>query len=181
MKLHQRVKQAENLFLYFFLYSVIGWLYEVFLEVVVYRTGFTNRGFLFGPYLPVYGCGALLFLLFLYPLAKRKLVLGNVNVTPFLIFLGCALVATIVELITSYGLDLLNLKLWDYSKYAWNFQGRIALNPSVRFGLGGLLFLYGLQPLFERLSTKLSPVVRHCTALLLSSTIIIDFLLHICK
>jgi len=40
-------------FMYFMMYAVIGWLYEVFLEVVVYRWGFSNRGVLFGPYLPV--------------------------------------------------------------------------------------------------------------------------------
>ena len=49
-------------FLYFFCYSVIGWCYEVFLEVVIYRWGFSNRGVLFGPYCPVYGFGALIFL-----------------------------------------------------------------------------------------------------------------------
>lgn len=40
-------------FICFMLYSVFGWLYEVFLEVVVYQWGFTNRGVLFGPYCPV--------------------------------------------------------------------------------------------------------------------------------
>ena len=42
----------QRYFLYFLLYSVLGWIYEVFLEVVVYRWGFTNRGVLFGPYCP---------------------------------------------------------------------------------------------------------------------------------
>ena len=51
-------KKGQALFLYFMAYAVIGWIYEVFLEVVVYRWGFSNRGFLFGPYLPVYGFGA---------------------------------------------------------------------------------------------------------------------------
>ena len=55
--------KLRQLFFYFVLYSVIGWCYEVFLEVVVYQWGFTNRGFLFGPYCPVYGFGAVLFIL----------------------------------------------------------------------------------------------------------------------
>ena len=57
------VRRFQEIYLYFFLYCVIGWLYEVFLEVVVYRWGFSNRGILFGPYLPIYGIGALVFLL----------------------------------------------------------------------------------------------------------------------
>ena len=51
--------KAERYFLCFLSYSVLGWLYEVFLEVVVYRWGFSNRGVLFGPYCPIYGVGAL--------------------------------------------------------------------------------------------------------------------------
>lgn len=50
-------------FLYFLLYSFVGWVYEIFLEVVVYRWGYSDRGVLFGPYCPVYGVGALVFLL----------------------------------------------------------------------------------------------------------------------
>ena len=53
---------AARYYLFFVLYSVIGWLYEVFLEVVVYRWGFSNRGVLFGPYCVIYGAGALIIL-----------------------------------------------------------------------------------------------------------------------
>ena len=49
MKLNIQKKFAEY-YLYFMMYSIIGWIYEVFLEVVVYRWGFSNRGVLFGPY-----------------------------------------------------------------------------------------------------------------------------------
>ena len=40
--------------------------------------------------------------------------------------------------------------MWDYTRFAFNFQGRIALNPSIRFGIGGMVILYLLQPLFEK-------------------------------
>ena len=56
----------------FVMYAIVGWIYETILEVIIYRTGFSNRGFLFGPYLPVYGVGALLFLVMLYPIKKEK-------------------------------------------------------------------------------------------------------------
>ena len=48
------MKKVQDYFLYFVFYSIIGWIYEVFLEVVVYRWGFSNRGALFGPYCIVY-------------------------------------------------------------------------------------------------------------------------------
>ena len=44
-----RTEALQALFLYFLLYSVIGWIYEVFLEVVVYRWGYADRGVLLGP------------------------------------------------------------------------------------------------------------------------------------
>mgnify|MGYP003462043171 FL=1 len=56
--------------IWFLMYSFIGWFYEVFLEVVVYRWGFSNRGVLLGPYCPVYGFGAMAFIFLIYPLLK---------------------------------------------------------------------------------------------------------------
>ena len=70
-----------------------------------------------------------------------------------LVFLLCLLIATSLELATSYILEAITGSWpWQtYVDYKINFQGRIALSPSVRFGLGGVLFLYVLQPLFEEL------------------------------
>ncbi|MFQ9437055.1 MAG: putative ABC transporter permease [Ruminococcus callidus] len=52
--MQSKLQTIEKLFLYFLMAAIIGWCYEVFLEVVVYRWGFQNRGVLFGPYCPVY-------------------------------------------------------------------------------------------------------------------------------
>ena len=65
-------KKQFNYLFYFFLYSVIGWCYEVVLEVFIYKWGFSNRGVLFGPYCPVYGVGALVFIFTVYVLVKNK-------------------------------------------------------------------------------------------------------------
>ena len=58
--------------LFFFGYAFIGYLYETVLEVFIYRWGFSNRGVLFGPWLPVYGVGAAVFVLLWYRLIKDK-------------------------------------------------------------------------------------------------------------
>lgn len=151
----------------FFLYSVIGWCYEVFLEVVVYKWGFSNRGVLFGPYTPVYGFGALTFIFLVYPLIAGKEVKRRVIMIPVVFFL-CMGIATGIELVTSYLLEYtMGSWAWDYLSYPYNFQGRIALSPSVRFGLGGLLFLYVLQPLFDRLCTALKDKARAVSVVIL--------------
>lgn len=156
----------------FLFYSIIGWIYEEILEVFIYRTGFTNRGFLFGPYLPVYGFGALLFLCFLYPMKQKRCFS---YATPLVVFLGSMLIATTVELITSYGLSYFHLELWNYDKYPFNFQGRIALNPSIRFGIGGVIFLYLLQPLFDKIIAKQSSRTLNLTAAVILLILLIDF------
>ena len=140
--------------LWFLAYSVLGWAYEVFLEVVVYRWGFSDRGVLFGPYCPVYGFGALAFLLFFRKFTRSRRPLW-VRLTGT--FLGCMVVATLIELASSYLLEWLTGSWpWQtYVDYGIQFQGRIALSPSIRFGLGGLVFLFLLQPLLERATDAL--------------------------
>ncbi len=150
------IKKMSNYIVYFFLYAMIGWIYEVFLEVVVYKWGFSNRGVLFGPWLPVYGFGALIFIFFIYPLIRNKEYPKKLLYIP-LVFLGCMLSATLLELITSYICEFF-MGYWPwqtYADYKINFQARIALSPSIRFGLGGTVFLYLLQPLFENICKKL--------------------------
>ena len=177
-----RMKEAlltkiQKAVIYFVLYSVIGWCYEVFLEVVVYRWGFSNRGVLLGPYCVVYGFGALILIASLGWLKERRICLGRVNVTPALVFVGIVVITTLVELVASYIMEFTHGEwLWDYTRFAFNFQGRVALNPSIRFGIGGMIFLYLLQPLFQKLTTRMSKralaaVSGALTLLLLADTV----------
>ena len=111
-------------FLYFLLYSFIGWVYEIFLEVVVYRWGYSDRGVLFGPYCPVYGVGALVFLLCFGRLMARPGSPAFRAVRVLLVFLGCMLTATALELATSYFLEALTGSWpWQtYVNYGIHFQ-----------------------------------------------------------
>lgn len=151
------VRKAQQYYLYFMMYSVIGWLYEVFLEVIVYRWGFSNRGVLYGPYCLIYGVGALLLLVTLRGLQRRDIRLGRLYLTPFLVFCGIVILCTMVELAGSYIMEwTVGGWDWDYERFAFDFQGRIAPNPSLRFGIGGMFFLYVLQPCFEKLTGRLT-------------------------
>ena len=163
-------------FLYFMLCSILGWCYEVFLEVAVYHWGFSNRGVLFGPYCPIYGVGALTFLLCFGPLMERHTPPWLRFIKPFLIFLGCMLAATAIELAASYLLEFFTGSWpWQtYVNYRCHFQGRIALSPSIRFGLGGLLFLYVLQPLFRRLTDALGEAGRRRAFLVSAGLLLAD-------
>lgn len=169
------LKKSSKYVVYFMLYAIIGWIYEVFLEVVVYRWGFSNRGVLFGPYCPVYGVGALAFLFTVYPAIKNKKGIKKFLMIP-IVFLLCMIIATVIELITSYLCEL-TIGSWPwqtYSSYKYNFEARIALSPSIRFGIGGTVFLYLLQPLFEKICNKLGEKKVCIIAVILCLIVAID-------
>lgn len=146
------IRKVEEFLIYFTVYSVIGWIYEVVLETFIYRWGFTNRGVLFGPYCPIYGVGALLFLLTANRLIIKKNKIDRIKLIP-ITFLICMIIATLVELGASYMLEHFTGDWpWQtYADYAINFQGRIALSTSIRFGIGGVIILYIIQPLLEKI------------------------------
>lgn len=186
--MNEKFDFIKKYFLIFMMYSIIGWLYEVFLEVVVYRWGFTNRGVLFGPYCPIYGFGALIFIFCFRKFIKNKnIVIGNKGITKFVkaicVFLGCMIVATIIELIASYILEFFTGHwLWEtYVNYKYNFQGRIALSTSIRFGIGGLIFMYLIQPVLDKLISKVNSkklnIIFFLVLIILIADIVYTFLL----
>ena len=169
------VRQISEYVLFFWVYAVIGWLYEVTLETVVYHWGFTNRGVLFGPWLPVYGFGATVFLLLWYRMIKGKSWKRKVSMIP-VIFLLTMLTATLIELLTSYLCEW-TMGSWPwqtYADYEINFQARIALNPSIRFGLGGVAFLYAVQPVLDHLTAKLKDKTVVRAAVIILTVLAVD-------
>lgn len=174
------LEKVKKYYLYFMMYAVFGWCYEVFLEVVVYQWGFSNRGVLFGPYCPVYGVGALAFIFTIGRLLKDKDLKQKLLMIP-LVFLGCMIIATLIELCASYLCEwVLGSWPWQtYVDYKINFQGRIALSPSLRFGLGGVLFLYLLQPLFERLINRLSEKWLNIITIVVGLLFLIDIVFKV--
>lgn len=140
-------------FLFFMVFSFIGWVYELLVFRFELGYGFINRGFLFGPYLPVYGFGGLLMLVAMLKLKSKRIEIGGVSITPLLCFVIAVFVATAAELLTSYLMELaIGEWLWDYTNDIPNFQGRIALKSSLRFGIMGIIGLYGVHPVISRLA-----------------------------
>ncbi len=154
----------------FYIFAFAGWIYEsIFVSV---RTGkVVNRGFLVGPILPLYGFGAVTVYVLLRP------------------FSGCAsllyvmgmLIATVLEYITSWLLEVLfHAKWWDYSEASYNLNGRIALIPSMFWGILSLFMFDVLQPaasfvikqIPQRYGEVLLVILMVITAIDLASTVI---------
>lgn len=144
-------KKSRNFFRdymeYFLVYSIIGWIYEsVWCCMIYHRRGFINRGFLFGPWLPIYGVGFFIILGIFTALKVKK---------PLWVFIVGTIVATMAELIASYIIEAtIGKPMWDYTGYFLNFQGRIALVPDLMFGLMIWAAMCLIHPLIKKLQNK---------------------------
>ena len=135
-------------FLLFMIYSVIGWCMEVALKLIESRK-FVNRGFLIGPYCPIYGYGAILITFLL-----KKYVEDSVT-----LFVMAILVCGILEYITSYFMEkIFKARWWDYSKNKFNINGRVCLETIIPFGVLGLLIMYVTNPFFLAKLEKLPEI-----------------------
>lgn len=132
---------------YFLVYCILGWIYEsVWCCMIYHRRGFINRGFLFGPWLPIYGFGFFI-ILGIFTLLKVK--------KPIWVFVVGTIAATVAELAASYILDAtVGTRMWDYTGYFMNFEGRIALVPDLMFGAMITVAMCLIQPLIKKLQTR---------------------------
>ena len=128
---------VETYFLLFLIYSTCGWLVETIGEV--FKSGkLVNRGFLIGPYCPIYGYGVLLITLLL---SKYK---NDILLTFILAMLICG----VLEYLTSYFMEkIFHARWWDYKRMRFNINGRICLETLVLFGLAGPILLRITNPL----------------------------------
>ncbi len=130
-----------QLFIYFFLYSFLGWCSEVIFATL--KTGkFVNRGFLNGPVCPIYGTGVVLLLLCLMPLKKY----------PWAVFFVSVILCSALEFLTGFVLEKIFHKIWwDYSNRKFNIGGFICPEMSLLWGIAAIAVLYGIQPTFAAL------------------------------
>ena len=140
----------SQLIFFFFLTSVGGFLWEVLLLLINEHT-FANRGFLYGPWLPVYGTGAVLFYLLLKRFEKH----------PVTVFLLSLLIGSGLELVIGWFLDAIwNLRYWDYRGYVLNVHGYICLWSAIGFGIAGVIWVCVLSGIFSKWWLLLSTTVR---------------------
>lgn len=135
--------EFSKIFLFFFFFSIIGWVWEVFYFIVT-KGKFVNRGFLRGPWLPIYGFACALLILFTKSRMLRKLLNS-----PIWTFIFITIFCSLLEYFTSYFIELkTGMRYWDYSKLFMNINGRICLRNSVFFGIGGSICIYIIGPVF---------------------------------
>lgn len=159
-----------EMYYYFWFWSIFGW----FLEVVV-RTvetgGFENRGFMNGPYCPIYGVGVIGIVLTLTPVKSG-----------FVVFWISAIVCTLFELAVGLLLEaLFHAKWWDYSDLKFNYKGYICLRNFIFWGVGCLGVVRFCQPALAKAVSYIPYTLGNIVAIILSAIFIYDLIESVCE
>ncbi len=151
--------------LLFYIYSFLGWCMETIL-VSIENKRFINRGFLIGPYCPIYGLGSIFIIAFLMKFSNNM---------PILLFFLILVICGALEYFTSWIMEkLFKARWWDYSHKKFNLNGRICLENLIEFGILGLIVAYALNPFFEGILQKLQSFQLECIAVGLTCIYLID-------
>ncbi len=110
---------------FFYFYCFVGWCIET-TYVSLHQKRLVNRGFMRGPFLPLYGSGAVMMLLVSMPFREHLV----------LVYIAGCVGATLLEYVTGVTMEaLFKVRYWDYSDKKYNFQGHICLGTSLAWGL----------------------------------------------
>lgn len=124
-------------FLYFVIYSMIGWIYESTVESIMGQK-LVNRGYLTGPWIPIYGFGGVLAVLILSPYLEMNV---------YLLFVLAGAVACVLEYFTSWAMEkLFDTRWWDYTNWPFNVNGRVCLVGFIAFGILLVVVLHYVHP-----------------------------------
>ena len=161
-----------NIVLLFFTYSFMGWCIEVTLKFFQYHR-FINRGFLTGPWLPIYGSGCTFITLAIDGLAHVSMNESSYGSVFAVSFVLCGL----VEYGASYFMERrFHARWWDYSQKPMNLNGRVWIGNLILFGLGGVIVVKFVNPLLLPLYMRGSLKVREIVAACLGVLFISDYL-----
>ena len=161
---------VSNLIVFFAIYSFMGWIIEV-----VYRSfsqrQLINAGFLYGPFIPIYGFGAafIIFLNFLihpWPLLMELIIYG--------------VILTAIEYLTGYIFEkAFKLKLWDYSDSRFNLHGRVCLLFSLCWTALALIFVTVIHPAVLRYVQSIDDSFLRVVSIALLAYGVTDFVFSI--
>ena len=161
------ITQIETYLSLFYIYSFAGWLMET-VGISLREKKLVDRGFLIGPYCPIYGTGVVLITLLL------KKYSDDVLAT----FVMSIIICGILEYLTSYFMEkIFKARWWDYSDRKFNINGRVCLQNLILFGILGTTIVFLVNPFFIKYISKIPELALHIilvfiTILFLADTII---------
>ncbi|MGX7031386.1 putative ABC transporter permease [Vagococcus zengguangii] len=155
-----------QLFITFIIYAFIGWLWETVYCSFKARH-FVYRGFLLGPYCPVYG----------FAVVSVPLLVPKNYGTLLNLYFNTVVIVTLIEYVTSWLLEkLFNMQLWNYKEVPLNIEGRVAVPVSMFWGIGCVFLIKVIQPVIHELTTSFLNATANWGVIVMASVFILDLL-----
>lgn len=159
-----------NLFLLFFIYSFLGYIVESISVSLMEKKVVWNRGFLVGPYIPIFGTGAMTMIL---TLQKYK------DDIVALFIMSMVVCLTIEYLCSLVAEKIFKLRWWNYSDKLFNINGRICLQNGILFGIGGVLIVKYVNTWIENLILLLPNSLMVILSIILTIIFVSDTILSL--
>lgn len=157
---------AQWLFFFYF-YCFFGWCFESAFVSAKSRH-FVNRGFMRGPFLPLYGSGAVMMLIVSMPFQDNL----------WMTYIAGCIGATILEYVTGVTMEaLFKVRYWDYSNQKFNFQGQICLSSTLAWGGLTILMTKAVHKPIEQLVFHIPMKILAPMVFLVTIYIVVDFTL----
>lgn len=176
--MHGTAPKTDNLLIVLMVFAVGGVFGFIFEELfyMIDLGHLVKRGITFGPWIPIYGVGAVLILLFSNRLRHN----------PVKVFVVSMLVCGTLEYITGYALFRVGgIRLWDYNTEIWNWGnlgGYVCARSILFFGISALFLLYVVYPLILRVRKKYGEEKFKTVSLALSAAFLADIIISlICR
>lgn len=154
---------------FFIIYAVFGWCLEVIYQAVELGK-FINRGFLNGPYCPIYGFGVLIVVGCLNPIRDNVLIL----------YIGSILLTSALEFLTGFILEkIFHQKWWDYSDEHFNIMGYICLKFSLLWGVACIVVVRVIHPLIEKFVNRIPQTIGYIILAVLFTGFLSDVIITV--
>lgn len=150
----------------FYIYSFAGWLMET-IKISIEEKKFVNRGFLIGPYCPIYGIGVLAITILL------KRYSDDIWITFFMSLIICG----VLEYATSYLMEkIFKARWWDYTTKKFNINGRVCLENLILFGVLGTTIVFVANPFFLKYINMVPELALNIVLGIISIIFVIDII-----
>lgn len=152
---------------FFYFYCFFGWVFESTFVSLKSRK-FVNRGFMRGPFLPIYGSGAIMMLVVSMPFQDNI----------FLTYIAGCIGATALELVTGVVMEaLFKVRYWDYSNQKFNYKGHICLSSTIAWGFLTILMTELVHRGVEKVVFAIPANAVTVITVVVSVYIVVDFTL----
>lgn len=159
-----------KIFTYFIIYSILGYIIETIFGIITMGVLESRKSFLYGPFLGIYGVGAVFIILFAKYFNKNN----------FTLFIGGYIIGSLTEYILSFLIEtILETRWWDYSGKILNINGRVCLLYSVFWGILTVFLVRKVNPKIDKMCNKLQEKISR-KVLKTAVAIIIIFLVIDC-